>query len=68
MLWGQIGVWGWRLPPHSTPRKAGTSQGVPGREELRNAFLLRLRCRFLLLNCFLEKSEKARPQPAQGYF
>lgn len=53
---------GLEAAPHFTPRKARTSQ--PGRQELRNAFLLR----FLLLNCFPEKAEKAQPQPAQGYF
>lgn len=53
---------------HSTPKKAGTSQHVPGREELRNAFSLCPSCRFLLLNCFPEKAEKAQPQPTQGYF
>lgn len=66
----RIGVsWGVGLEaaPHSTPRKAGTSQHVPGREELRNAFL-HPSCRLLLLNCFPEKAEKAQPQPAQGYF
>lgn len=56
---------GLEAAPHSTPRKARTSQCVPGREELRNVFLL---CRFLLLNCFLEEADKAQPQPAQGYF
>lgn len=58
---------GLEAAPHSTPRKAGTSQHVPGREELRDVFLLRPSCRFLLPNCFLGEAEKAQPQPAQGY-
>lgn len=57
---------GLEAAPHFTPRKARTSQ--PGRQELRNAFLLHPSSRFLLLNCFPEKAEKAQPQPAQGYF
>lgn len=39
---------GLEAAPHSTPRKAGTSQRVPGREELRDVFLLCPSCRFLL--------------------
>lgn len=44
-----VGVnWGVGLEaaPHSNPRKAGTSQCVPGREELRDVFLLCPSCRF----------------------
>lgn len=35
---GKLGCGAGGSPLHSTPMKAGTSQCVPGREELRNAF------------------------------
>lgn len=60
MLWGgKLGCGAGGSPP-LYPQE--------GREELRNAFLLHISCRFLLLNCFLEKPEKSQPQPVQGYF